>query len=213
MSSFSDFDEFLRDQESSKKQSEKEKSEKLNATRAHFDPFVSDIFRLFKEYYDTIILPRRKFHMIFKKKETLKAASRDEPQFLYRINLVPVEILPLAFDPGSHPFKDHLAFHYITKNDWHFDVSLQLNLAFFESDTALLEPRITLCVWGNPKQKEHEILPIMVTQENLTAWTLPYTRFTLNGPADEIKTLFEKILILITPQVFAHLEEVWKIKK
>lgn len=216
MSSFTDFDEFLKSQDSSKKKAEEETLEKIKKSRIQIDPFVSDIFSLFKDYYDTIILPRRSFHMIFKKKENLqKTEYKDKPYFLYRINLVPVEILPLSFDPSSHPGRDHLSWKHITEHDWHFDVSMQFTLALYASDEPLaLMPEITIHTWGNiDQEKSNALIPGGMSISYLTAWHLPYTRIELRGQEDEVKKNFTETLMVITPRILSHLEEVWKIKK
>lgn len=216
MSRFTDFDDFLHEKDQQQSKTNEDANEHVKKQRQTLDPWVSDIFWIFKDYYDTILAKRRQYHMIFKKKEFIPNKTHDDlAYFLYRINLVPVEILPLAFDPSSHRGRDHLSFNHITKYDWHFDVSLQINVTLTAKDVKneTLTPHIALTTWGSVPKSNVTLLPSDISFKTDTAWHLPYTIFTLSGKPSAIKDQFEQTLILLTPYVFDHLETVWNIKK
>src|SRR6266571_7747964 len=212
MSRFTDFDEFLRGQDSKKQQAQQEQTEKVKQARRQLDPWIQEIFAAFKEYYETILLQRREYLLILKKDASI-ATKKDETtaEFLYRANLIPREILSAAFDPSWTHAQNHLTLGEITEHDWHFDVSLQLDVTLVYSDVSeKFTPEISLRVWGKLPDDSSKMLPASMHVSYKTAWRHEYTEIHITGEPKQLQIDFEQTLMLLTPQIFSHLEEVWK---
>lgn len=222
MSRFTDYDEYLRTQASNKKTLQDEIREKLKKSRKSMDVWIDETFSLVKEYIETILLPRRDFLMILKKRESLENIelyNNDEPYFIYRINLIPREILPGAFDPSDVVEKNHFTLNEITLHDWHFDVSMQFDLSLFDTFdrnnkivTGNLEPRLFLRTWGKLPDEQSMLVNPHLTIDYLKKWKLTYTEIIIRGNMRDLPGDLENTLLMLTPRVLAHLEEVWKIK-
>lgn len=223
MSRFNDYDEFLRTQSTKQKNLQEELREKLKKSRDRLDPWIDETFSLFKEYIETILLPRREYLMIFKKRASLQrieTTTNTNPYFIYRINLIPREILPGAFDPSDVVSKNHLSLNEITIHDWHFDISLQFDLSLFDTFdasgkvlTGKLEPRLFLRTWGKLPDEESMLINPHVSVSYLCAWKLTYTEIVIQGDTRDLQSDLENTLMMLTPRVLAHLEEVWKMKE
>ncbi len=215
MSRFTDFDEFLRTQDSQKQQAKKEQTEKIKQTRKQLDPWIQEIFSAFKEYYETILLQRREYFLILKKREALET-KKDQAMamFLYRLNLIPREILPAAFDLSSRHQDNHLTMHMVTEHDWHFDVSFQFDVMLtYLPQSEIFTPEITLRVWGELPYDASKMLPASMHVAYKTAWRHHYTEMQIMGEPKQLQKEFEQTLMLLTPQILSHLEEVWKLKR
>lgn len=216
MSRFSDYDEFLRSQTSQRRRSQEELAEKLKQSRKEFDPWIKEMFVLVKEYCSTILVPRQQYYLTMKKHESLFGEKNFEKElfFLYRLNLIPRDILPGEFDPTSRIAHNHTTPTIITDHDWHFDVSLEFDLALYCADqSGDLTPKLFLRTWGKLPEDESLLLPADLKVTYKTAWRHAYTEIEINGSPHKLQEGLEKTLLLLTPRVLAHLEEVWKLKK
>jgi hypothetical protein len=223
MSRFDDYDEFLKTQASNQKNLQEELKEKIIKSRTQLDPWIEGIFSLLKEYIETILMPRRGFLMILKKRESLdkiETKTNANPYFVYRINLIPKELLPGAFDPTDVIGENHFTPNHVTENDWHFDVSMQFDLLLFDtydemnhSLTGNLEPRFFLRTWGKLTTEQSMLMNPHISISYPKAWKQIYTEIEIRGNNQELPRSLEDTLMILTPRVLAHLEEVWKIKK
>ncbi len=216
MSRFQDFDEFLNEKQKEEKATHNAHIQALVKARAHFDPLIREIFALFKEYYETILTPRRKLILVMKRKEDVpRDMDEEKPSYIYRINLVARQIVPMAFDLSYVVGEHHLTPKKLTQHDWHPHVALQFELALEYTDETSysdkVKIRVTMKAWGDI-QIEEKPLSSHITLSHMDAYSLPYMELKLENKTlsnqDFVKEI-ESALIFITPNVLNHSQEVW----
>lgn len=219
MSYFADFDEFLKTQTSEKQKAQTQHVQNIRQSRQNLDPFINETFYLFKEYFEKILTPRHPYFLILKKKEIIDPITKDTPVFLYRVNIIPKQLLPGAFNPAYSFGSTHLTPREITDQDWHFHVSLQYDLALYDTYdektktySGKLSPYVFLRTWGNLEEEKQSLASSALTITTDTAWKMSYTQIKISQGKDELIEEYKNALFVVTPRVFSHLEEVWGIK-
>ncbi len=220
MARFTDFNKFLNKQEDLQKTELDIHGQKIQQSRKKYDAFIKDVFKIVKDYYDEIIYPREKMHIILKKDENflqkLQKGNAAEPFYTYLINFVPKKLFSLAFDPNYVIEKSYLFQNELTTSDWHPNVALQFELSLFdvwdnskEKFTGNLLPHICIRVWGEIKNSKNLIdKNLQIIHQK--AWHHPYLELILKiednlNPEKEI----ERLLMIIAPNVLFHRKEVF----
>jgi len=206
MSRFSDFDDFLKRQ----KRASDESINKLQQSRDDHDLLIRELFRVFQEYFDTVIKPRKDYFVIAKKKELLPSShekrSSSAPYYLYRINLVPKDTLPLSVTPYAAS-GDYLKPGEILGGDWHPYVAIQFDVSLHDVvSEEKLSPKVTLRFWGNFEGKqdtpiEHPI-NVSLVKTALTESTVITIPHEFENP-DALVDRTSRVLMMITPSVLA----------
>lgn len=204
MSRFSDFDDFLKRQE----KAADDALLKLQQSRDEHDLLIRELFRVFQEYHDKIIKPRKDYFVIAKKKEAFPQSQRLRtglsPYYLYRINLVPKDTLPLSVTPLTATNSEFLRPRKITKGDWHPYVAMQFDVALHDTIVEeKLTPSIVLRIWGDldvgQKPIEHPIV-VAVEQTALTKTTVITIPYEPERP-DALVDRTSRVLMMITPSI------------
>lgn len=203
MSDFSDFDEFLRFHEYAKRQSQNAFTQQIIQNRKDKDPLIKNVFTLFKEYHQTIVSPRTHSFLVFKKHEEISLSV----YFLYRIQVIPTDFLPLAFDL-RYTHLPYLQSGKITSDDWYPNVAMQFDLKLQD---VTLTPSIDIKVWGRLEEDAQKPLSANIKLLYAKDWSFPYTRLTIQSKTEPLKQTKEA-LMLITSQLLKHREVVWKKK-
>lgn len=208
MSRFSDFDDFLHKQE----RHAGETIKRLQQSRDEHDLLLRELLRVFQEYYDEIIQPRRDLFVIAKKAESLPQHTEKRtgitPYYLYRINLVPKDTLPLSLTPFTVTNSDFLRPGVITTDDWHPYVALQFDVALHDSLTEeKLSPIVKIRLWNEPAIETQALLehPITMSLEKsaltkTTVITIPYEEANPHALVDRTT----RVLMMLTPHVLTH---------
>ncbi|GEM_PF-3702998 len=220
MSYFSDFDEFLKSQEKSQQEDHSEHIQKILKSRMKQDTTIRSLMDMFKEYYETIIKPRKASLLILKKQEKVpqKTPQKYEaaPYFLYRINVIPTDFLPAAFDP-AYATLPYLVSGNITRDDWHANVTMQFDISLVDSwntnqatYTGELFPMVTIKTWGTIQTDMGELLSSEIHVSHAVESRLPYTQLFIDGQTQQVSEKVKHALMVATPYVFSHRSVVWK---
>ncbi len=225
MSHFSDFDDYLSNQDKEKAYQKSQYRLSIQQKRSDLDPFLRTLFTLFKEYNETILQPRKEHFVILKKHEEIPDAlpSKEDRHlyFLYRVNVLPRILFAQQFNPLYAMNEDYVTPNKITKNDWYLKVALQFDTLLSDiwddeqnSFAGILFPTIRLRVWGVLDEQKTALLSSHVSLKVESAWRKTFTTLSLDirSPLhsdweQEVKELF----MLVTPLVFSHTKEVYGI--
>lgn len=212
MGYFDDFDEMLKEQEQNKSRASEKRSRAVLSSRRNWDERLKSLIRLFKDYNETILQPREPCFVILKKAERLDPLPKfSDPIFTYVINVVPKALLPHAFNP-FYAETGYVIPNKITKDDWYVKVALQCEIILSEKNNpGELELSSTLRVWGNVEQDEKSLLPPHLQIQRQEAWHLPYTELSLSSSheREQVEAVLKQALMVMTPKVFTHLQEVF----
>lgn len=206
MSRFSDFDEFLRRQEKAADESIK----KLQQSRDDYDALIREIFRVFQEYFDTVIKPRKNYFVIAKKKEALPQSHHHRsgvtPYYLYRINLVPKDTLPLSLTPLTVTNSDFVKPGEVSKNDWHPYVALQFDIALHDAvDEERLIPSVSLRLWGELGKEDFAVLEREIAIKTLTSPLSRTTEVTITAShPDQLVVITTRALMTLSPYILSR---------
>lgn len=226
MSQFSDFDEFLRNKEEEETKHHSQYVQTVLQSRKELDPLLRDLFALFKEYFETILTPRKPLVMILKKQETaihtIHQDHLNKPYYLYRINLNDQDMLLPAFEWTAIVNEGFFRSEEITKHDWHPYVAMQLDIAFFDTKdaranryTGQLYIAVTIRIWGEITSGQQTMLPSGTQMETGSDYKLPFIQMRVSGKGlseDQMKQQVTALLMLCTNNVLHHDENVWKVK-
>lgn len=206
MSLFDDFADFLNREENERQQTENGKTKKLLEDRKAYDRLMRAVFTEVREYYQTILRPRRDLFLVFKK-DTETEKDREQ-YFLYRINVIAQDSVPLGLDL-RYATTPYLVPEKITQDDWHSNVAFQMSI-FLRPAASGYVLVFTGRVWGEIESAtpiSSEISLVSAKKRRL-----PYTDFLIETktPGDnEFVEHVEKILTAATPNILDHRSIVW----
>lgn len=231
MSHFSDFDDFLNREEEERNKHQTQHTKAVLQSRKDLDPVIREILELFKEYFETILLPRKPLVMILKKSEVFqkdleepngkwKTGNGKSSYYLYRINLIDKDMLLPVFDATAVVDAGFFQSNKITKHDWHAYVALQFDLELVDTKnyqgeySGNLQPEVAIRIWGRVKEDKSMPFPASVKLSYQPDGKLTFAQLTIkqDQTINEFVQTIKHVLMLITPQVFQHEEEVWNIK-
>ena len=206
MSRFTDFDEFLRRQEKASDESVK----RLQQSRDSHDPLIREVFRVFQEYFDTVIKPRKDYFVVAKKKEFLPTSHQTRsgitPYYMYRINLVPKDTLPLSLTPLTVTNSDFLKPGDVSKDDWHPYVALQFDIALHDAvDEERLIPSVIFRLWGELEKEDFAVLEREISIKTITSPLSRTTEVTITtDQPGQLVTITTRALMTLSPYILSR---------
>lgn len=214
MSRFVDLDDLLRAKEE-EKQHEAEFRKRTEASRTVHDPLLHRAFDVFKDFWQTVLLPRKPLNAIAKKKEEIptdvKKRTNLDPYFHYLVSLIPADRLPvqdgeyLWMEPDINGF------------DWHPNVALQFTARLHDTYdhrakqyTGNLKPEFVIKAWGIVRPEQNSVLPSNMRIGHENAFYLNYTYIWIDcdSPIQEIESSLIHAFTLLTPLVLNHSQTV-----
>lgn len=215
MSTFSDFDDFLRLQELKKQTSETIFRLNIKKNHEELQPFLKQILTSFDNFNSTIIQPRKPHFIILKKHEFIDPID-EKAFFIYRINALPKNLFANLFNPYTSTGAEYILPNAITPNDWYLKVALQFDILLkqIDSSTHTLTPSLSCRIWG--RLPSRTIAPSYLEIHETEEWGKPFSTLSYQVPTPPESIWdqrLKEIFMIVTPAIFSHTKEVYGISE